>query len=211
MNKVQIGSFGFIRALRLKTKSFTLVETLITSFLLIMLISSLVMSLSLNRLAFPLNSADIDLKAKVRIVMSRIARDVRQSVSWDIAADSNNPSPYHIKFRQVEGINTTDGSYLLSSYHIEYSYDNTNNTITRNIIEGGGPTQTVTYDEIVDVPFYTEDFGGNITLLNEDDVGSAGDLQTSGKLIIQIKGQKQIPGAFSIFHNMTMGVKVRNE
>lgn len=163
------------------------------------------MALKASELSFPLDVAKINLQSNVRAVMRWIAKDTRQAVSWDIA--NNAPSPTYIKFRQVEGTNTTDGSYLWSSYHIEYSYDGGSDSITRSIIEGGVTTSSITFSDIWDVPFYTVK-PGNIPVPLD-----ASNLTTSRKLIIQLNGHRQVPGPAvrDIFYNMTLGVKIRNE
>jgi len=187
---------------RRKTKGFTLIELLVVFFILGIILSGLLVSLNVGELSFPLSSAKSDLQAKARLAMKWITKDVRQTTTWDIA--NNNPTTSYIKFRQVTGLNTTSGDYLLSDDYIEYIYDSNSNRITRNSVDGGGvATRTLAIGNIIEAPFYTR-----YDTVEEMDEG---DLQTNGKLIVVIKGQKQIRGSLNVSSTLTAEVKIRNE
>lgn len=205
MKEVEVENLSCQRGLLNKRKSFTLIEVLIVSAIGAMVISALFMAFTTSNISFPLTTASIDLQSKVRNIASWIAKDVRQAVSWDIADVGNNPTPSHIKFKQVVGMDVVTETYTLSNYHIEYSYDNANSTITRNVLVGAAVTQTVTYDGIITAPFFTENGTGNEVALNKND------LLTSAKLVVKVQGQKEFLAGSSVFHNVTVGVKIRNE
>jgi hypothetical protein len=155
------------------------------------------------------SSTKVDLQAEVRRTMDWITKDVRQSVSWEIAdAVNNNPSDTHIKFRQVQGWNTTSDTYLLNGNYTEYTYNAGSNTITRRVSDASNNTlQTWNFNNIMQAPFYTRDSGSNTVPLT----GHSSDLLTSRRLIIVIAGQKQVRGSTNTTYALTEEVKVRNE
>lgn len=195
---------NYPRASRAKQSGFTLIEVLITVFIAVVIIAGLFTSLSAGQVSFPLSAVKVDLQSRVRLIEEWMVKDARQTVSWDIA--NNSPSPNHIKFRRVSGVNITTGDYVLGNNYTEYNYDDSAAKITRNIIDSGGSTvKTWEFTDIVDSPFYTVDFTDTIVPLNEDD------LRNSGTLIITIKGQRNVRGSLNVGYNLSTEVKIRNE
>lgn len=99
---------------RNKIRGFTLVETLFVVFILSVIIGLFFYAVSVVQLNFNVSSERNNLQSEVRRIIGWIIKDVRQTVSWDIA--NNNPAPGYIKFRQVTGWDTTNNVFLLSSY-----------------------------------------------------------------------------------------------
>jgi len=190
--------------LPVKKKGVTLFEALVVVFILSLVLSGVLMGLKTGEFFFPLSAAKIDLHAKVRNLMNWITKDARQAPVWSIA--NNGPTDSYIKFQQVQGLDTTTGQYVLSSDYIEYTYDSTLNKIVRNVIDPAGiATKTWEAGDITQPPFYTRDSGGAEVALNKDDLNS------SGKLIILLNGQKQVRGALNVPYSLRMEVKIRNE
>lgn len=187
-------------------KGFTIVEVFCSAIIISFIVGVLFYTLSSGEYSRAASAAKIDVQSEVRRSMDWITRDVRQAVSWDIAEASNSPSDMHIKFRQVEGWNTTSELLLLSSNYTEYSYDTFNHTVTRRLSDSSNNTiQTWTLNNIMQAPFYTMDGSGSVVSLN------GGDLLTSRKLVVLIHGSKPIKGSLNATSVLTEEVKIRNE
>ncbi len=150
-----------------------------------------------------LSSARADLQAEVRRAMGWIVKDVRQSVSWDIA--NHNPSPSYIKFRLVTGWDTVNNTFLLSSTYIEYTYDSASKTITRRTSDSNNNTLgTWTLNYVTAAPFFTIDSLGAVVPLNNND------LLTSKQLVVTISGQAYVIGTQNTAYSLTEEVQIRN-
>lgn len=187
-----------------KTSGLTIIEVLFSTLLIALLMSGFFYALSTGELSNTFSSAKADLQAEVRRTIDWIIKDVRQTVSWDIA--NNNPSDAYIKFRQAQGWDTTNNVLLLNSDFIEYVYDANAKTITRKGLDAGGNTiQAWTFNNIISPPFYTINSGGAVVALNSTD------LLTSRRLVVVISAQKQVKGALNTSCSLTGEIKIRNE
>ncbi|KPK98577.1 MAG: hypothetical protein AMJ95_03550 [Omnitrophica WOR_2 bacterium SM23_72] len=187
-------------------KGFTIVEVLCSAIVISFIVGVLFYALSSGEYSRTASAAKIDVQSEVRRSMDWIARDVRQAVSWDIADTSNSPSDTHIKFRKVEGWNTTSELLLLSNNYTEYTYNTSNHTVIRRLSDSSNNTiQTWTLNNIQQAPFYTVNSSGSVVPLND------GDLLTSRKLILVINGTKPIKGSLNATATLTEEVKIRNE
>ena len=196
--------FPYPLTLRNNISGLTIIEVLFSALLSAVLIAGFFYALSTGEFSNTLSSAKADLQAQVRSNLDWITKDVRQTVSWEIA--NNGPSDSHIKFRQVEGWDISSGILLLSSNFVEYSYDLSLKTITRKSLDVAVNTlATWTFYNITSVPFYTLNAGGAIVALNSTD------LLTSRKLIVAVSAQKQVRGLLNTSCSLTEEVKIRNE
>ena len=187
-------------------KGFTIVEVFCSAIVTSFIVAVLFYTLSSGEYSRAASAAKIDVQSEVRRSMDWIVKDVRQGVSWDMADVSNSPSDTHIKFRKVEGWNTTSDLLLLSDNYTEYTYDATNHTITRRLSDASNNTLgTWTLNNIMQSPFYTLDGSGNVVSLN------GGDLLTSRKVVVVINGSKTIKGSLNATAELTEQVKIRNE
>ena len=187
-----------------KESGFTIIEVLFSALLTALLLAGSFYALSTGELSGTLSFAKADLQAEVRRTLDWIVKDVRQTVSWEVA--NNSPSGIHIKFRQVEGWDTANNILLMSTNFIEYSYDSASSTMTRKSLDAGGNVlQSWLFNNITASPFYTRDATGNIVTLNSTD------LLTSRKLIASISGQKQVRGALNTGCSLSEEIKIRNE
>lgn len=193
-----------------KSSGFTIIEALLSSVLLAAIFSALFLTLSIGQLSNPVNSARAELQDHARRLLFWIARDVRDTSSGEIAA--NSPSSDHIKFRQVEGLDTSTGYYILSSGYIEYVYDSTNKKITRNTLDAlGNVLQSWVFENITGSPFFTRDSFGAVVALNSSY------LLSSKKLIVDINVEKSVcevkvnQGCLNLTFSLSEEIKIRNE
>lgn len=185
---------------------FTLVEVLNVAVISAFIMGVLFYALNSGQFSWEVNAARAQVQAEVRRSIDWITKDARQTVSWDLGDVDNSPSGTHIKFRQVLGWDINTKVLQLTSECLEYTYDANSHTITRRRSDSSDNTlQTWTLNNIVEPPFYTRDTSGNTVTLN------TGDLLTSRKLIVRIKGQKQVRGGLIIESTLTEEVKIRNE
>lgn len=183
---------------------FTIIEVLFGALFTGLMLAGFFYALSTGELSSTLSSAKADLQAEVRRTMDWIVKDVRQTVSWDMA--NNSPSDAHIKFRQVDGWDTVNNLLSMSANSVEYSYDAASEKITRKSLDSGGNVlQVWTFNNITASPFYTRDATGSVVALNSTD------LLTSGKLIASISGQKQVRGSLNTSCSLSEEIKIRNE
>lgn len=191
-----------------KKAGFTLVEVIVSAFLLSVILAALFLTLSTGQLSSSVGLKKVDLQAHVRQVSDLIARDVRQTFRWEIAAETNAPSGTHIKFRQVQGWDPSGtGEPVMSANYIDYNYDEAASTITRSIVDASANIlNSRVFSNIIAPPFYTVDpSDGSIVAL--DPVI----LLASGRMVIDIRSQAQIRGALTINFTLKEEVKIRNE
>lgn len=191
-------------------RGFSLIEALISVFILSIVIAGTFMSLRVGEMTFALNPEKIDLQTKSRTIMDWIAKDLRSSVSWNVANSDNDsenpPSDSYLKFRQVTGIDINTGQYLLADSCIEYVYDSSTSALSRNVIDAAGNSTNIwKYTDFSIAPFYTFDSTGSVLPMNK------GDLLTSEKVIIRLSARKFIRGNIIMPYDLTAEVKIRNE
>ncbi|MFH1457911.1 MAG: hypothetical protein ABIG31_01940 [Candidatus Omnitrophota bacterium] len=185
---------------------FTIIEVLCSVTVASFIVGVLFYALSSAEYSRAASAAKIEVQSEVRRSIDWIVKDVRQAVSWEIADADNSPSNTHIKFRKVEGWNTTAETFLLSADYTEYTYDSGDDRITRRLSDSDDETkQTWSLNHIQRAPFYTLDGSGNVVALN------GGDLLTSRKLVIDIRGSKPIKGSLNATATLIEEVKIRNE
>lgn len=185
-----------------KPGGFTLVEILLAAAILSVLIGICIYTLHAVHISFNLTLSNKNLQSEVRRNIGWIVKDVRQSVSWDIA--NNTPSPDYIKFRQVNGWDTLNNTFLLSDHYIEYTYNAADQKITRRTSDSDN--QTIgewTLNNVTGSPFATINSSGEIVPLN------SGDLLTSKKLVVTISGQSSQP-SLQEGYSLTEEVQIRN-
>lgn len=181
---------------RISRRSFTFVEVLFTILVTSLLSGALLYALNTGQFSHAFSSTQADLQAEVRRLTDWVSRDARETVPYEI--NNNNPSQTHIKFRKVQGWNTTSEVLLWSSNYFEYTYDAASKTITRS--DGG---QTLVFNNIIQPPFYTKDTSGNTVPLSSA-------ILDSKILIIVIAGEKQVKDALKAAYTLTAEVRIRN-
>lgn len=183
---------------------FTLVELLITALLLTIVLAALFATLNVSHYSYSVTSTKLDLQSKVRLAMDWIVKDVRQSVSWNIASDTNVPSTTHLKFN-LWTWNTTANDWDLSEDYIEYSYDPDLKKLARLSVEVAGNNSTIEFNDIDEAPFYT-------TYLGPGDASNVLDKNQLllGQLIIVIRGRKNVRGSLYVPFNLMSEVMIRN-
>jgi hypothetical protein len=193
-------------------------EFIISAFLVSVISAGLFMSFNIGQRSSMLTSPKVDLQAKVRQVLDIICRDVRQTISWEIADANNNASDSHIKFRLVQGWDkdTSNISFKKEEddtdyyYYVEYTYSAGAQTITRTQTKvrvsdlAVISTSTRTFSNITAVPFYTRNTSGTKVALNQ------ADLLTSRRMVIVVMGTTQVRG-LTYQLSLEEEVKVRNE
>ncbi len=190
-----------------RTKGFTLVEILIVALTLGVLMAGLFYALIAGESSWSFNAAKIEVQSEVMRAVDWIAKDVRQTVSWNIGSSSNNPSSTHIKFKKVIGYNTAEGgSVALSNNFIEYNYDPDLKTITRT--DSSNPL-TWTFRNIIQAPFYTNN-NGSIIVIDPSSPGQDSPIFQTGNLVIILTGQKPVKSGLNATYTLTEEVKIRN-
>jgi type II secretory pathway pseudopilin PulG len=196
---------------QLRRRSFTLIEALITAAILSLVGIGLFYAVAKKDSFYDRNMANIDLQAQLRTTLDFIANDVRQTSSWDIA--NNEPTPTHIKFRKVLGINTLTSGYLYENNYIQYDYSSSEKRITRSIVDASGNIiSRLNFGNIVNgiaidnFSFSTYNSAGGVVLLNKDD------LLYSKKLITAFRVEKKITGSATLVNlSSSEEVKIRND
>ncbi|MCF7873509.1 MAG: type II secretion system GspH family protein [Candidatus Omnitrophica bacterium] len=205
-----------------KKKSFTLVEIMVSFSILIVALTGIFLVLDFGESSSPLDLARVDVTTKARIIINRIANDLRGAYLQDIK--DNAPSCSHIKFRKVQGVKTdTAGHYYnLSrnlnlggveysdcSDYLEYSYDSDADKLTRlsQVInnENGDilSESTVEYKNISEGVFYVLNSGGSQVCLNEADLDNF--------IIVAIGVEEQGAATNLVSSSLTQRVKIRND
>lgn len=195
---------SFKPASRHKKSGFSLVEILVVMAIFLVLIGAIIMALNTGQYSNSISIAKVDLQSSVRNLMNWITKDVRQSITWDMA--NNSPSTIYIKFRQVQGWNAATHTLTLNDDFIEYAYDSSAQTITRRLLDSSGnELQRWEFSDITEEPFYTRDSSGTIVDM------SGSDLLISNRIIIVIASSAQVRGSLNIPFSLTEEVKIRNE
>jgi len=169
----------------LQNKGFTLVETLVTAFILLVTFGALLMVLVMGNFSNTVGAAILPLRQEVRNITGWIIKDVHQTSSYQI--NNNSPLTSHIKFKVCTG---HDGSNILwSSDFIEYTYDAGTQTLTRQDFNTGSTTQ---FSNIISAPFNTSG------------------LVSNNKLTVTVHIRKSVLGAMNSEFSLTTEVKIRN-
>lgn len=184
----------------MRKNGFTLVEVLVVVFLLTIILTALALTLTTGQFSNSVGSAKADLQAKVRRITDWIVRDARQTCLIQI--NNNSPSQDHIKFKKVTGVDEGTGDYTLAANYIEYDYDGSSDTLTRNEVnDAGSVLNSWTFDHITQSPFYAA----------AGDPLDAGDILSSKKLVVVIAGESQVNSSLTLNFSLTEEVKIRNE
>jgi len=184
-------------------RGFTLLEVLVTLTIFGAIVAAMFTSLSIGKFSFSIGSSKVEVQAKARLITDWIVKDSRQALLADII--NNNPSDFHIEFRQVTGIDITTGQYTLSPDSIDYTYDSTTQKIIRGVIDSAGnTTETREFNNIISPPFFSVDGAGTTVAL------TGVDLANSQRLIVVIQTRKQLRGTISMPHIIRAEVKIRN-
>lgn len=187
-----------------KQPAFTLIELLVSLSILAIFLSGLFSVFNFTQSHSPSEAARVSALSKARVVSSRLSGDLRNSVVWDIA--NNDPSCSYIKFRQIQGIDTEDGTYDFVSQHIEYSYDQESRELTRTKLDSEGEIiSEIVFPGISSEIFYTLNSEGEKVCLN----GS--DLLSQGFIIIEVKAKESGRRNLPVYSNLTRKIKLRNE
>lgn len=205
----EIKLFSYLRASPNKRGGFSLVEALIVSLILSVILGALFITLNIGQMSFATSLSKIALQSQVRLTMDWLVKDLRQSISWNIAsiaAPNNDPTTTHLKFN-LWSWNSVTSTWDLSPDFIEYNYDALEEKLTRtHYNDTTKTTMTLEFANIVEAPFYT-------TYINTGDpanVMNADSLRNNRKLIIVISGQKLVRGSLYVPFYLKSEVKIRN-
>lgn len=175
-----------------------MVEILVVTLLFTMIVGSLIVVLNTGEISTSVGLAKTDLQSKVRNIMALIVRDARATNVLEI--NTNDPSPDHIKFRKVTGIDGA-GNYTLEPFYIEYTYDSVSKQLTRQGPDAGGNLFTTTWTDITQSPFYAA----------AGDPLGANKILSSRKLLIVIATRNNVRGTLNLDFSLSEEVKIRNE
>jgi len=182
------------------SRGFTIVEVLSVGFILIVVFTALFITLTTGEFSNAVSSAKADLQANVRTAMNSALKDVRQTSLIQI--NSNAPTPTHIKFKKITGIDNATGNYSLSDNYIEYTYDPASLSLSRDEVDAGGAVlKSQVFNDITEDPFYSDT---GVPL-------AAGGILSSKKLVVVISGQGHVRGNLDLSFSLTEEVKIRNE
>lgn len=204
MKEGELKIFNYLHILRHKRSGFSLIELAIASLILLVISACLFMTLNIGQLSFPVISTKIEVQSKVRLAMDWILKDLRQAISWNIASDPNNPTVDHLKFN-LWTWNSVTNTWDLSNSYIEYIYDANSKTLTRTRVENG-QTMVLEFSDLDDSPFYTT----YVVVNDPSNVLEAVQLRNNRKLIIVLKGLKNVRGTLNVPFNLKAEVKIRN-
>lgn len=207
MKEEETGVFRYLRGLSANNKGITIVETLIAAFISIVILGALLLALTTGQFSSSLNSEKLELQAEVRSVLDWITRDMRESVITDLADTvAYTPSNSYLRFHLWDW-NTTSGQIVLRSEFIEYIYNDSSDTLTRNEYDSGGNlSSTHIYRHVIEPPFYTTYLGTG----NPGNEFDAGTLLTSRQLTIVVTGQRHIRGSAFITDSLQSEIRIRN-
>lgn len=187
-----------------KRKSFTLIEILIVTSLLVIILAGILLLFNVGQSSLPRGLAQVEAGSRSRLILNRVVNDLRSAYLADIA--NNNPSCSYIKFRKVKGIDTSDGNYILAENYIEYSYDQEAESLFYfKKTQEGDVLSTVEYQNISQDIFYTLNSEGNKICLNRDD------LNARKFIIVDLVVAEQIAGGGDVSFSLSQKVKIRNE
>jgi type II secretory pathway pseudopilin PulG len=189
----------FQRGSRVKNKAYTLIESLIVGALLVVIIGAMLFFLTTSEMSNSVNSAKLDLESKVRTAINWIIKDTRETSLIQI--NNNDPGVNHIKFKKVTGIDLITGNYTLSDNYIEYVYDQSTCTLTRNQIHDNTVLKSWVFTGITQLPFYVDP---GVPL-------EPGNILTAKKLLVLISGQSIVKNSLALNFTLTEEVKIRNE
>mgnify|MGYP001768326132 CR=1 FL=1 len=192
-------------SLRLKSlfndNGFTLPEILIASFLMIVIMGALVMTLRVGDLSMSVGTERVDVEADVKLLMSWMVKDIRQAKIQEL--HGNDPATDHIMYNLWEWNNNTLTQENTNEF-IEYSYDAASEALTRRHIVDGVIENEVSFTDIKMPPFYT-------TYTDESVNGfDPAVLLGTRRLIIAVKKQREIRGSVVNF-TMVEEIRIRNE
>ena len=197
------GAISYQRALLAKNNGVGIIEVFVATVILSIILASMLASLSIGTLSFPISSVKTELQSKSRIIIGWIAKDIRQAPTWDIA--NKTPSDSYMRFQKVVGFSIALNDYILDPDEIEYIYEVNNQTLTRNVIIAGVATQTWQFLNITQAPFFTRNAVGDVIPLDEPN------LRAANAMIITLTSQKQARSGHDIPYTLTTEVKMRNE
>lgn len=188
-----------------RRRGFTYAEFIVAGAIAVVL-STVILSIYVSgERATSLSSAKLDRTAEARRALDWIIRDVREAVSWEMASSANAPSASHIKFRKVEDWDMVNNStYLLSANYTEYTYNATENTIVRNLLDLSNNTiQEHHFYNITTAPFYMYD-GGSLVALSTA-------LGTNSTLVVRITSAAEYKPGELVNTTIESEVRLRNE
>ncbi len=184
---------------------FTIVELMVAALILMIVLAGLYWSLNSGQIATNVTKAKLELEADIRLAMDWITKDLRQSISWNIAGADNNPTTSHLKFN-LWLWNATTHTWDVTTSYVEYNYDSVAKTITRVAVDGTGNVMSFVFNNIEEPPFYTQyiDTGdpGNVLVPIE--------LQSNKKLIVVISGRKLVRAGLFVNSKLKLEVRIRN-
>jgi type II secretory pathway pseudopilin PulG len=185
-----------------RDSGFTIVEVLFSAVIAAALAGILAMSFLTGESAQRVGAVQIDLQSEVRRAVDWVVSDTRKTVAWDIGAVANTPSDTHIKFRVVEGFNSTGETFLMSPDYIEYTYDAGAQVLTRRTLDGATNATTGIwyFNNITAAPFYNSD----MTAL------SSPGIMANRNFIVDVRGSRPVQGGPDATYNLTAEIKIRN-
>ena len=187
----------------LNKRAFTIIEILIAAIAGAFMVAALFYILNSGQNMNDLSSAKVAAQTQARRVLDWVGRDLRQTVVWELA--NNAPSATHLKFRPVLGWDIAGNTYQLDTDYIEYNYDATAHTLTRNLVDGvGAVLKSWVFSDVVALPFFTRNGAGTLIPL-DNSVG------TSKKVITLISVDKVTDKGTHSTISLTLETKIRNE
>ena len=183
-------TLSYPRVLLNSKGGFTLVEIMVSFFILTVILTGLFLSLSTGELSSSISSIKLDAQERARRVMDWIIKDVRQTSFAKI--NINGYTDSYIKFEICSDFDDTTYSSIWSDYYIEYSYNDSEKRLTRARISSAGVTEmSWDFDNIMVAPFDTSDLENN-------------------RLIVTITSQKQQVGLPTVTSTLTSEIRLRN-
>lgn len=182
-------------------RGFTLPEVLIASFIMIIIMGSLVMTLRVGDLSTAVGTERVDLESDVKMLIQWMTKDIRQAKIQELY--NNTPSTDHIKYNLWEWDNATL-SQLKTDEFVEYEYDPSGQVLTRRYIVDNVTEHEVNFTDIAMHPFYTNYTNESSNSFNDTD------MLTSRRLIIAIKKEKEVRNS-TVNFTMHEEIRIRNE
>lgn len=174
---------------------------MIASFIMIVIMGALVMTLRVGDLSTAVGTDLVDLESEVKMLMHWMSKDIRQAKIQELY--NNTPSTDHIMFNLWEWDNATL-SQLKTDEFIEYEYNPSEQVLSRRYIVDNVTEQEVNFTDITMHPFYTVYANESSNSFN----GTA--LLTGRRLIVAIKKEKESRGN-TINFTMHEAIRIRNE
>lgn len=186
-----------------KRRGFTLVEVLLSALIGSGLVGCLFYVLNSGNIINDLSSAKVLSQSEARRASDWVTRDLRQAQLGNLAPFASHTS---IRFNPVLGVNTSDGTYILDyGVFIEFIYDESAHTFTRNLLDGaGGVSQSWVFDDVVEHPFFTRDGSGNLIDLDNS-------VLTTKNVVSVITVTKTSGKGVVVTTSLTAETKIRNE